>query len=46
MIGILSTGRRLPIADTPMKELEGYILARIGIKKLKSLIIPGRGKLI
>jgi hypothetical protein len=29
-----------------MKELEGYILARIGVKKLKSLIIPGRDKLI
>jgi hypothetical protein len=44
--GILSIGRRLPIADPSMKELEGYILARIGIKKLKSLIIPGRDKLI
>jgi hypothetical protein len=29
-----------------MKELEGYIPVRIGIKKLKSLITPGRGKLI
>jgi hypothetical protein len=29
-----------------MKELEGYILARIDVKKLKSLIIPGKGKLI
>jgi hypothetical protein len=29
-----------------MKELEGYILARIGVKKLKSLIIPGKGKLV
>jgi hypothetical protein len=46
VIGILSTGRRLPIADPSMKELEGYILARIGVKKLKSLIIPGKGKLI
>jgi hypothetical protein len=46
VIGILSTGRRLPIADPSMKELEGYILARIGVKKLKSLIIQGKGKLI
>jgi hypothetical protein len=29
-----------------MKELEGYILERIGAKKLKSLIISGKGKLI
>jgi hypothetical protein len=29
-----------------MKELEGYILARIGAKKLKSSIIPEKGKLI
>jgi hypothetical protein len=29
-----------------MKKLEGYILARIGAKKLKSLIIPGKGRLI
>jgi hypothetical protein len=29
-----------------MKELEGYILTRISVKKLKSLIIPGRDKLI
>jgi hypothetical protein len=29
-----------------MKELEGYIPVRIGVKKLKSSIIPGRGKLI
>jgi hypothetical protein len=29
-----------------MKELEGYILARIGFKKFKSFIIPGRDKLI
>jgi hypothetical protein len=29
-----------------MKELEGYIPMRIGIKKLKYSIIPGRGKLI
>jgi hypothetical protein len=42
--GILSTGRRLPIADPSMRELEEYILARIGAKKLKSSIIPGKGK--
>jgi hypothetical protein len=29
-----------------MKELEGYVPVRIGVKKLKSSIIPGRGKLI
>jgi hypothetical protein len=29
-----------------MKELEGYIPVRIGAKKLKSLITPGRDKLI
>jgi hypothetical protein len=29
-----------------MKELEGYIPAGIGVKKLKSSIIPGRDKLI
>jgi hypothetical protein len=29
-----------------MKELEGYIPVRIDAKKLKSLITPGRGKLI
>jgi hypothetical protein len=46
VIGILSTGRRLPIADPSMKEFEGYILARIGVKKLKSLIIPEKGKMI
>jgi hypothetical protein len=46
VIGISSTGRRLPIADPSMRELEGYILARIGAKKLKSLIIPEKGKLI
>jgi hypothetical protein len=46
VIGILSTGRKLPIADPSMKELEGYILARIGVKKLKSLIIPKRDELI
>jgi hypothetical protein len=45
-MGISSIGRRLPIADPSMKELEGYTLARIGAKKLKSLIIPGKGKLI
>jgi hypothetical protein len=44
VIGILSTGRRLPIADPSMKELEGYTLVRIGVKKLKSLIIPGKGR--
>jgi hypothetical protein len=44
--GILSTGRKLPLTGPSMKELEGYILARIGVKKLKSLIIPGKGKLI
>jgi hypothetical protein len=27
-----------------MKELEGYIPVGIGVKKLKSLITPGRGK--
>jgi hypothetical protein len=41
-----SIGRKLSIADPSMKELEGYIPARIGVKKLKSLITPGRGKLI
>jgi hypothetical protein len=46
VIGILSIGRRLSIADPSMKDLEGYILARIGVKKLKSMIIPGRDKLI
>jgi hypothetical protein len=44
--GILSIGRTLPFADPSMKELEGYILARISAKKLKSLIIPGKGKQI
>jgi hypothetical protein len=44
--GILSTGKRLPIADPSMRELEGSILTGIGAKKLKSLIIPGKGKLI
>jgi hypothetical protein len=29
-----------------MKELEGYIPVGIGVKKLKLLITPGRGKLI
>jgi hypothetical protein len=43
---ILSTGRKLPIADPSMKELEGYIPVTIGVKKLKSLITPRRGKLI
>jgi hypothetical protein len=42
----LSTGRKLPIAAPSMKELEGYIPVTIGIKKLKSLITLGRGKLI
>jgi hypothetical protein len=41
---MLSTGRRLPIADPSMRELEGSILTGIGAKKLKSLIIPGKGK--
>jgi hypothetical protein len=45
-MGTLSIGRRLPIADPSMKEMEGYILARIGVKKLKSLIVPGRDELI
>jgi hypothetical protein len=45
-ISTLSIGRKLSIADPSMKELEGYILVRIGVKKLKSLIIPGRDKLI
>jgi hypothetical protein len=43
---MLSTGRRLPIADPSMRELEGSILTAIGAKKLKSSIIPGSGKLI
>jgi hypothetical protein len=34
------------MADPSMKELEGYIPVRIGVKKLKSLITLGRGKLI
>jgi hypothetical protein len=42
----LSIGRKLPIADPSTKELEGCIPVRIGVKKLKSSIIPGRGKLI
>jgi hypothetical protein len=46
VIGTLSTGRKLPIADPSMKELEGYIPVRIGVKKLKSSIILGREKLI
>jgi hypothetical protein len=29
-----------------MKELEGYIPVTIGVKKLNSLITPGKGKLI
>jgi hypothetical protein len=29
-----------------MRELEGSILTGIGAKKLKSLIMPGKGKLI
>jgi hypothetical protein len=39
-------GRRLPIANPSMGEFEGSILTGIGAKKLKSLIIPGKGKLI
>jgi hypothetical protein len=46
VIDTLSTGRKLPIADLSMKELEGYIPVTIGIKKLRSLITPGRGRLI
>jgi hypothetical protein len=46
MIGTLSIGRKLPIADPSMKELEGYIPVRISAKKLKSSIILGRGKMI
>jgi hypothetical protein len=42
----LSIGRKLSIADPSMKELEGYIPVTIGVKKLKSLITPGSGKLI
>jgi hypothetical protein len=41
---MLGIGRRLPIADPSMRELEGSILMGIGAKKLKSLIIPGKGK--
>jgi hypothetical protein len=44
--GISSTGRRLPIADPSTRELEGFILARIGAKILKSLIILGKSKLV
>jgi hypothetical protein len=40
VIGILSTGRRLLIADPSMKELEGYILARIGAKKIEIIDHP------
>jgi hypothetical protein len=43
--GILSTGRKLPIVDPSMRELEGSTLMGIGAKKLKSLIILGSGKL-
>jgi hypothetical protein len=43
---ILSTGKKLPIADPSMRELEGSTLTRIGAKKLKSLITPGSGELI
>jgi hypothetical protein len=43
----LSTGRKLPIADPSMRELEGYTLMMIGVrKKMRSLITPERGKLI
>jgi hypothetical protein len=45
-MGTLSIGRKLPITDPSMKELEGYIPMRIGVKKLKSSIIPRRDKLI
>jgi hypothetical protein len=43
---MLSTGRKLTIADPSTRELEGSILTGIGAKKLKSSIIPGKGKLI
>jgi hypothetical protein len=43
---MLSTGRRLPIADPSMRELGGSTLTGIGAKKLKSLITPESGKLI
>jgi hypothetical protein len=41
---MLSIGRRLPIADPSMRELEGSTLMGIGAKKLKSSIILGSGK--
>jgi hypothetical protein len=44
--GILSIGRRLPIADPSTRELEGSNLMGIGAKKLKLLIILGSGVLI
>jgi hypothetical protein len=43
---MLSTGRKLPIADPSTKELEGSAPTGIGAKKLKSSIIPGSAKLI
>jgi hypothetical protein len=43
---MLSTGRKLPIADPSVKELEGSTLMGVGAKKLKSSIIPGSAKLI
>jgi hypothetical protein len=43
---MLSTGRKLPIADPSTRELGGFTLTGIGAKKLKSLITPGSGKLI
>jgi hypothetical protein len=42
---MLSTGRKLPIADPSTKELEGSTLMGIGAKKLKSSIIPGSAEL-
>jgi hypothetical protein len=43
---MLSTGRKLPIADPSTRDLEGSTLMGIGVKKLKSSIIPGNAKLI
>jgi hypothetical protein len=34
----LSIGRKLPIADPSMRELEGYILVTIGVKKIIEVI--------
>jgi hypothetical protein len=33
---MLSTGRKLPIADPSTKDLEGFTRMGIGVKKLKS----------